>query len=271
VGQKTSGLNASNQNSCPTPFPGQRRLCTSLARSYAVWWLYHVVIADAVSLQKPTKDKHVYEFLGRDLGRVADIGCGPGVFTQYLCRHASQVYAADIDQRSLLRTFSRHASEANLAPIVTRVNELPFANSSLDTVLFLEVLEHLDDDLGALREINRVLVPSGRLIISVPVPPGEVNPGEEWGHKREGYSFRGLDALLRSANFKVARHAYAVFKYSRVAVRLVNSWRKHLHLPAPFFLGWPAYFDLLLEDGRRQQGDYQPADLIVLAEKRDPI
>ena len=255
----------------PRPFPGRRRLGTSVARSYAAWWLYHLLTADAVSLQKPTKDRYVYEFLGHDLGRVADLGCGPGVFTRYLCQHARQVYAGDIDQRALLRTFSRHAKQANLAPVVTLVNELPFGNASLDTVLFLEVLEHLDDDRGALREVNRVLVPSGRLIVSVPVPPGEVNSGEKWGHKREGYSFRELDALLRSANFKVVRHAYAVFRYSRVAIRLVNSWRRYLHLPAPFFLGWPTYFDLLLELERRQQGDFEPADLIALAEKQDPI
>lgn len=218
-------------------------------------------------LQGPTKDAFVYEFLGTDLGRVADIGCGPGVFTRYLCRHARFVCAADIDEKALSRTFARHSTAGNLAPLVTRANQLPFADASLDTLLFLEVLEHLDDDLGALKELNRVLATSGRMILSVPIPPGEVNEGEEWGHKREGYSFSEMEALLESTGFEVLRHTYAMFKYSRLAVRLVRAWRKCLRLPAPFFIGWVSYGDLLLDRQRRQQGDYEPANLVILAKK----
>jgi len=240
---------------------------TGVRGTYWVWWLYHELIADAVMIQRPTKDAFVHEFLGENLGRVADVGCGPGVFTRYLCRQASFVCAADVDEKALSRTFARHSTAGNLAPLVTRANQLPFADASLDTVLFLEVLEHLDDDLGALRELHRVLTTSGRMILSVPIPPGELNEGEEWGHKREGYSFSEMEALLESAGFEVLRHAYAVFKYSRLAVRLVRAWRKFLRLPAPFFIGWVSYGDLLLDRERRQHGDYLPADLVILARK----
>lgn len=218
-------------------------------------------------LQRPTKDTFVLEFLGKDLGRVADVGCGPGVFTRYLCRNARFVYAADIDEKALSRTFARHSIADNLAPLVTLANQLPFADASLDTILFLEVLEHLDDDLGALQELNRVLATSGRMILSVPIPPGELNEGEEWGHKREGYSFNEMEVLLDRAGFQILRHTYAVFKYSRLAVKLVRSWRKCLRLPAPFFIGWVSYGDLLLDRQRRQQGDYEPADLVILVQK----
>jgi SAM-dependent methyltransferase len=230
--------------------------------------MYHVLVADAVSLQRPTKDTHVIRFLGEGLGRVADIGCGPGVFTRYLCRHARYVCVADIDENALARTFSRHTKDGNLVPVVTRANELPFRDDSLDTVLFLEILEHLEDDAGAIRELHRVLAPSGKLVLSVPVPPGEVNEGEEWGHKREGYSLSELKAIVEGEGFEVVKHAYAIFRFSRLAIRIVNSWRKSLRVPAPFFLGWVSYFDLLLDAKRRQQGEYEPADLVVLAQKK---
>jgi SAM-dependent methyltransferase len=233
-----------------------------------MWRLYHTLVADAVSLQRPTKDTFIYQFLGQGLGKVADIGCGPGVFTRYLCRHARHVYAVDIDHSALLRTSSRHAQERNLASLVVRANQLPFHDESLDTVLFLEVLEHLEDDAGAVRELYRVLVPSGKLVLSVPIPPGEVNEGEEWGHKREGYSLDEMKAILEGEGFEVEGHAYAIFKFSRLAIRIVNSWRTSLRVPAPFFLGWVSYFDLLLDAKRRQQGEYKPADLVVLAKKR---
>jgi SAM-dependent methyltransferase len=237
------------------------------ANNYWIWRLYHAIFADSVSLQRPSKDPYVYQFLGQDLGRVADIGCGPGVFTRYLCRHARHVYAGDIDQGALSRTFARHAKEGNLAPVVARATELPFRDASLDTVLFLEVLEHLHDDSAGLRELHRVLAPSGRLVLSVPIPPGEVNEDEEWGHKREGYTLEEMKALLEDEGFSVVRHAYALFKFSRLAVRLVNFWRSNLRVPAPFFLGWLSYLDFLLDSKRRQQGDYEPANLVILARK----
>jgi SAM-dependent methyltransferase len=248
----------------------RRGLAGRLANTYWVWWIYHFLVADAVSLQRPTKDAHVYQFLGRDLGRVADIGCGPGVFTRYLCRHAHYVCAADIDEAALSRTYSRHAERQNLAPLVACANDLPFRDESLDTVLFLEVLEHLENDAGAIRELHRVLVPSGKLVLSVPIPPGEVNQDEEWGHKREGYSLGAITAILEGEGFEVERHEYAIFRFSRLAIRLVNAWRKSLRVPVPFFVGWVSYFDRTLDSKRRQQGDYEPADLVVLARKRIP-
>jgi SAM-dependent methyltransferase len=118
-----------------------------LGESYWVWRLYHVVVSDAVSLQRQTKFGTVYEYLGDNLGRVADIGCGPGVFLRYLCGRASYVFAADIDEAGLSRVKARHRGFGNLRGVVTQVSRLPFPDNELDTVLFLEVLEHLTDDV----------------------------------------------------------------------------------------------------------------------------
>jgi len=53
-----------------------------LGESYWAWRLYHFVVADSVSIQRPTKYRIVYEYLSGHLGRIADIGCGPGVFVR---------------------------------------------------------------------------------------------------------------------------------------------------------------------------------------------
>jgi SAM-dependent methyltransferase len=237
-----------------------------LAGSYWVWRLYHLLAADAVAIQRPTKFESVREFLGDDPGVVLDLGCGPGVFTRYLCERATQVWAADIDEASLRRVKARHRGMENLGFVVTGAERLPFADGCLNTILFLEVLEHLPDDAAALLELRRVLRADGKLVLSVPVPPGEVNEDEPWGHKREGYEWKEIASLLERNSFRVTAHRFAEFRFSRLAGRLIRGWRKNLHVPAPIFLAWVAYLDRLLDATTRQEGGYLPGCVVILAE-----
>lgn len=238
-----------------------------LRQNYWVWRLYHLVVADAISIQRPTKYKIVYEYLSGNLGQTADIGCGPGVFTRYLCERAANVYAADIDEASLSRVRARHRDKKNLNCVVTFADCLPFTDGSLDTVLLLEVLEHLADDVAGIREVCRVLAPGGRLVLSVPVPPGEVHESDPWGHKREGYQLEQLRDLLRNNGFQVQDHRFAQFKFSRIGERLVQRWRRSFHLPAPIFLTWVGYLDYILSSEARRSGRYLPACVLIMARK----
>ncbi len=142
------------------------------------------------------------------------------------------------------------------------------ARGHLDTILFLEVLEHITDDRAALREIHRVLRPNGRLILSVPVPPGEVNEGEEWGHKREGYQLHEITAVLADSSFEVQKFAFAEFKFSRRATKVVRWWRRTTHLPAPIFFSWIAYLDHLLDSSKEVTGVHLPTTVLLLARKK---
>jgi len=238
-----------------------------LGESYWVWRLYHVFVSDAVSIQRPTKFRTVYQYLSGNLGRVADIGCGPGVFLRYLADRATSVFAADIDEAALRRVKARHRGIKNLQYVVTLVGQLPFEEGKLDTVVFLEVLEHLSDDLGGIREIHRVLVPGGKLVLSVPIPPGETNEDDPWGHKREGYTLEELQALLENQGFEIQDHRFAQFRFSRIAEKLIRNWRRWLKLPAPIFLSWVCYLDYLLSPEARKKGSCLPACLVIMAKK----
>lgn len=58
--------------------------------------------------------------------------------------------------------------ESPLAKVKMDIHRMPFANDSFDVVLCNHVLEHVDDDIQAMREIARVLKPGGYAILQVP-------------------------------------------------------------------------------------------------------
>jgi SAM-dependent methyltransferase len=237
-----------------------------LAESYWVWRLYHLLVSDAFSLQRPTKHRSVYRYLGGKLGRAADLGCGPGAFIRYLAKNSDEVFAVDIDPTGLGRVRSRNRNIANVHHVVSLVNKLPFADAQLDTVLFLEVLEHLSDDAAAVREIHRVLGDGGKLVLSVPVPPGYTE-SSEWGHKREGYTAEQIRALLEDNGFRVIEHHFAMFKFSRAATRMLETWKSRVKIPAPIAISWVCYLDYLIGSDARKQGGGIPSCIVVKAEK----
>lgn len=81
-----------------------------------------------------------------------------------------------------------------------------------DQVLAIDVLEHIDDDALALREIAEALSPGGRLVVSVPTPRYPIIFGRKFhdhlGHVREGYWLEDLEPKLRDAGLEVVTHRY---------------------------------------------------------------
>jgi SAM-dependent methyltransferase len=99
---------------------------------------------------------------GRRL-RILDLGCGPG---NTLCRLARWGKAFGMDFSLDALAFARTKGEF---PVLSAdAMALPFASASLDCVVALDVLEHVEDDERALSEIRRVLRPGGVFIFMVP-------------------------------------------------------------------------------------------------------
>jgi SAM-dependent methyltransferase len=65
------------------------------------------------------------------------------------------------------------------------VTALPFADAAFELVCALDIIEHVDDEDGALSEISRVAKPGGALLISTPLHPSRWTPFDDFvGHKR---------------------------------------------------------------------------------------
>ena len=96
--------------------------------------------------------------------RVLEFGCGIGTYVREIRRYTPHVFGFDIEVERLRLACAR-GIEGLLAAMAER---LPFAEGTFDVVFSNEVLEHVQDDRAACREIARVLRPGGRAVIFVP-------------------------------------------------------------------------------------------------------
>jgi SAM-dependent methyltransferase len=108
-------------------------------------------------------------YLAPEPGQVIlDCGTGMGFYARTINRlyPACRVVGVDGDARAL--AYAREHTGAQTALAQADIQRLPFAEASFDAVIMSEVLEHLEDDLGGLREVHRALKPGGILAVTVP-------------------------------------------------------------------------------------------------------
>jgi SAM-dependent methyltransferase len=99
--------------------------------------------------------------------RVLDAGCGAGYGSSELAQTAESVVGVDIAPEAI--AFARaHYERPNLRFEEASCTKLPFEDAAFDLVAAFEVIEHLENWRGFLKEVRRVLAPSGQLIVSTP-------------------------------------------------------------------------------------------------------
>jgi SAM-dependent methyltransferase len=133
---------------------------------------------------------------------VLEAGCGEGYGADLLARDAVGVLGLDYDALTL-----RHVTQAYPRVRTARANlaALPVRSSIVDVVANFQVIEHLWDQEGFLRECRRVLRPGSRLLVTTPnritFSPGRDTPLNPF-HTRE-LAPAELAMLLRDTGFEV--------------------------------------------------------------------
>lgn len=140
-------------------------------------------------------------------GRALDLGCGAGGKSAYLKNFADKVIGMDLSidalrfcKGSIPLSFNQGAIE-----------KLPYKDGSFSLVNAFDVLEHVEDDLGALKEINRVMADKGFLIIAVPAFNMLWSQHDIANFHKRRYRSAMLKEKLERAGFKVKRMTYANF------------------------------------------------------------
>jgi glycosyltransferase involved in cell wall biosynthesis len=145
---------------------------------------------------------------------VLEIGSGVGNITQRLAPRRKYV-VSDINPLYLQTLASLRTDRPYLKSTfcdVTDLESFPKQEGPFDTVICLNVIEHVPDDRASLRNIREVLEPGGKAIVLV--PQGQWNFGtldEVLGHQRR-YSEESLRALAADAGFNVR----AILPFNRV-------------------------------------------------------
>lgn len=136
--------------------------------------------------------------------QILDVGCGTGLNMKYLARYG-QVTGADLSSTAL--NFCRVRGHTRL--IKSPIERLPFSDNTFDLVTALDIIEHLDDDLAGLKEIQRVLKPGGRVFILVPAYKFLWSLQDEISSHRRRYITRQLRAVIMGSGLRVERMTYA--------------------------------------------------------------
>ncbi|HEY9405190.1 MAG TPA: class I SAM-dependent methyltransferase [Pyrinomonadaceae bacterium] len=141
---------------------------------------------------------------GRRQPRILDVGCGTGANLEMLAQFG-QTEGVDVSADALAFCRARGLDQVKLGA----AEQLPYAEASFDLVTALDVVEHLDDDLGGLSEMRRVLRPGGRALLFVPAFMWLWGVQDDVSHHRRRYTLPQLTERVRGAGFAVERATYA--------------------------------------------------------------
>jgi SAM-dependent methyltransferase len=157
-----------------------------------------------------------------EVGTLLDVGSADGPSVGWLRERGHRI-ALDLDPRGL-----------EAGDVCGSVTELPFASDTFDVVSAFDVIEHCADESAALSQIARVLVPGGRLLMSVPAYEWAWTNHDVLNHHQRRYTRRRAVAAVEAAGFEVLRATYAftgtfpAFAADRVITRL-----RERRLPTP--------------------------------------
>lgn len=137
-------------------------------------------------------------------GEILEIGCGIGNFSKYLSKYGN-LTAIDINEEYLKMAKKRIFGQAEVGFGDIERGEYFFNNRKFNCVVCINVLEHIKDDVKAIRNIHKLLTPGGFLIILVPAHRFLYNSiDKSIGHFRR-YEKREFEKILIDNGMEVLR------------------------------------------------------------------
>ncbi|SHI27737.1 class I SAM-dependent methyltransferase [Pollutimonas bauzanensis] len=156
-------------------------------------------------------------------GVVMEIGCSSGFLIRDLVKALPQatIIGADVVKDPLFRL-------ADTLPGIPLIRfdllQCPLPEQSIDVLVMLNVLEHIEDDVGALNNAYKLLKPGGYLVIEVPACPFLYDSYDAELHHFRRYAASDLHNKLQGVGFQIRRKSHLGFLLfpAFAAVKLLN-------------------------------------------------
>ena len=135
--------------------------------------------------------------------QILDAGCGSGRNMVDLAR-VGTVTGIEIADASAQRARARGVGDV----VEASITDLPFEDGHFDLAVCLDVIEHIEDDVAALRELYRVVAPDGTLLVTVPAYQWLWSEHDVINHHQRRYKRRTLAAAASSAGWVTVWSTY---------------------------------------------------------------
>jgi SAM-dependent methyltransferase len=138
---------------------------------------------------------------GTPFDEVLDVGAGSGLFSRYLLTHTACRAATCVDLN-----YPQDWRETHAGKPMHFVRQIDTFDGSL--ALMMDVLEHVADDVGLLREYAAKMQPGSRILITVPAMPWMWSSHDVFLEHYRRYTRRSLDRVIEAAGLKRLTSCY---------------------------------------------------------------
>lgn len=145
-----------------------------------------------------------------------DLGCGTGANFGWLSPFG-RFFGSEVSNELYRPGLPRPSRPVFLS----RGEALPHLEGTFDLVTFFDVLEHIEDHAGFLREVRRILKPGGFIFLSVPAYPFLWSEHDVSLHHKRRYLDSTLKQVVEESGFEIVRQSYAM----AAVFPLIAGWR----------------------------------------------
>ncbi|HHU01620.1 MAG TPA: class I SAM-dependent methyltransferase [Christensenellaceae bacterium] len=145
---------------------------------------------------------------------VLECACGTGMLTRVIAPKCREIIATDFSKNMVEKTQAKCKSHKNIRFMVEDIINLSFDDASFDKVIAANVLHLLDDPYQALKELDRVCKPGGKIIIPTYINQKSDNKenkfvkavGKIGAFFKETFSFSTYRQFIIDAGYKCAHY-----------------------------------------------------------------
>ena len=155
----------------------------------------------------------IESLFGAHIGKcVLEIGSGTGAIAHWLVQCGASVTAVEPEPVLAKKILPRFSSSENIEVIIggstDAYRQLSDKNKIFDTVIYLNVMEHISDDLGEFNKAKAIRKPGGKLLVYVPALPWLYSQIDaDTGHVRR-YTKKLLREVTAKSGFEIVSLDY---------------------------------------------------------------